>query len=81
MLLGVHCFHGGHDLCELWPLCDCDCHAEKKLEAYLLETGPEETARVHERMTFRRYSREWRRAKRGTDPLFLKTGGRRKKRA
>jgi|GEM_PF-3507136 len=72
-MLGVHCFRGGHELCDMWPLCDCDCHPEKKLEDAIL-AGKESVERVHERMMSRRYSREWRRAQRGTDPLHKKSG-------
>lgn len=72
-MLGVHCFRGGHELCDRWPLCDCDCHPEKKLEADIL-AGKLSVERVHDRMMSRRYSREWRRAQRGADPLRQKSG-------
>jgi len=52
-------------------LCDCDCHVEKTKELAMIAAGQKETERVHKRMLARRYSREWRRIKRGTDPLFM----------
>lgn len=76
-MLGVHCFRGGHELCDLWPLCDCDCHEEKKLEGQIL-AGELDAKFVHDRMLARRYSREWRRVQRGTDSIAPKRGARKR---
>lgn len=53
-MLSLHCFRGDCGLCELWPLCDCDCHPEKKLEARILR-GELDAQQVYDRMVHRLY--------------------------
>ncbi len=55
-MLSLHCYRGNCDLCELWPLCDCDCHPEKQLEDQLLR-GELDVEQVYQRMVHRQLYR------------------------
>lgn len=57
-MLSIHCLHNGHDICNLWPLCDCDCHPEKKLEQDIL-SGKITAQQVYDRMEHRIYCRSY----------------------
>lgn len=53
-MLSVYCLHDNCSLCELWPLCDCDCHPEKRMEGAILR-GQLDLLNVYTRMIKRQY--------------------------